>query len=169
MLLLTAARADPTEVPAVAGLDGAEVRAALVAALLSHCSPGDAALVRALTRAEIDHVSARRGGCGDVLLASCWLLFVLGDPADSGLVWAAKSIDFDTHSYIDSALLVTQGIEATAAWARAHDQEQLATHVEGPWTEDVDEAIADWRTSVFFARVPPASAPAKELAAWIRQ
>lgn len=169
LLLLTAARAAPSELPTVDGLDAGEVRAALVAALMSAYAPPDAALIRSVTRAEVAGVAAARSGCGDVLLGCCWLLFMLGDLADSALVWEAKGIDFDTYCYVDSILLVPHGVEATAAWARSHGHHDLADYVEQPWAKDVAEGIADWRRAEFFGPIPAATASVQELAAWIRQ
>ncbi|MEQ7011389.1 hypothetical protein ABN028_35025 [Actinopolymorpha sp. B17G11] len=144
-------------------------RAALVAALLSSFTPADAPLIRQLTRAEITAVNSADAGCGDVLLACCWLLFRLGYVEDSELVWRAKEINFDSHSYIDSVFLIPQGAQATAEFARSQGLSDLVTWVEGDWLRDPEEHVREWRTGSFFATVPPAEAPAAELAAWLRQ
>lgn len=145
-----------------------DVRAALVAALLSGYRESDAPLVRALTRHEIDGVGAAGDGCGDVLLACCWLLFMLGDVADGALVWKAKGLNFDTYSYLDSVFLVPRGIEATATFAKAHGLADLVAYVRGDWAGDPEEAAARWRTGSFFAQVPAPTASSEELADWIR-
>ena len=94
-------------------------RAALVAALLSVSTPSDAPLLRELTSQEIAFVTRADSGCGDVLLACCWLLFVNGQVEDSALVWRAKNVNFDAHCYVDSVFLVAHGVRATAEFARA--------------------------------------------------
>lgn len=148
--------------------DGVE-RAALVATLLSSFTPADAPLIRELTRQEIAAVHDADSGCGDVLLACCWLLFMLGHVEDVALVWRAKNVNFDAHCYIDSVLLVSQGADATARFARSQGQTDLVEWVEGEWMRDAEDAAQEWRSGSFFAPVPAAAASVAELASWIRQ
>ncbi|MGC3954792.1 MAG: hypothetical protein QM804_11220 [Propionicimonas sp.] len=169
--LLAAARvAEPIELAARfgRGTDGSAARAALVAALLSQHTDSDRTLIRHLTQLEIDHVQALGDGCGDVLLACCWLLFRLGEVGDSALVWRAKQLNFDTHCYIDSEFLAPRGGAATVEFARAHGLPELADWVGAdPLLDDADH-VDQCRESSFFGQVPPADAPAEELASWIR-
>lgn len=144
-------------------------RAALIAALLSTFTAADAPLIRELTQLEIDAVRDADDGCGDVLLACCWLLFMIGEVGDAALIWNAKNVNFDTHSYIDSIFLIPSGAAATAAFARSTGLSDLAKWVEEPWLGDTDLAAREWRTGSFFARAPSADAPAAELAAWLQE
>ncbi|MEO8830526.1 hypothetical protein [Lapillicoccus sp.] len=150
------------------GTDGVE-RAALTAALLSSFTPADASLIRELTRREIVAVRDADSGCGDVLLACCWLLFMLGHLEDAALVWSAKTVNFDAHCYIDSVFLIPQGAEATAEFARSEGLSDLVDWVGGEWMRDTKDAGQMWRSGSFFAPVPPASASVAELSTWIRQ
>jgi len=145
------------------------VRAALAAALLSSFAPSDAPLIGELTRREIAAVEDSGAGCGDVLLACCWLLFMAGRAEDSALVWRAKNINFDTHCYIDSVFLAPQGVAATAEFARSVGLQDLVAWVDGEWIGDMESAAQEWRSGSFFADAPSASAPVEELAAWLRQ
>lgn len=144
-------------------------RAALVAALSTTFSPADAPLVRGLTRQEIAWVEKDDAGCGDVLLASCWMLFVSGDVEDAALIWHAKNVYFDAHCYIDSVFLVPQGVAATAEFARSRGLRDLATWVGDMSMSDLQSTAEAWRSGEFFAEAPPATASVEELAAWIRQ
>lgn len=94
----------------------------------------------------------------------CW-----HDVADSALSWEAKELNFDTHSYDDSVFLIPHGVRATAEFATIHGLHDLAAWMDNDWIGDPDEAAARWRETSFFSRVPPASAPSAELAAWLRQ
>ncbi|GAA1710946.1 hypothetical protein GCM10009745_68740 [Kribbella yunnanensis] len=144
-------------------------RAALVAALLSSFTPDDAPLIRELTRQEIAAVGDADEGCGDVLLACCWLLFMIGHVEDAVLVWRAKNTNFDARCYIDSVFLIPQGAAATAEFARSRDLIDLADWVEGEWLGDMEDSTREWRSGSFFERVPPAAASVEDLAAWMRQ
>ena len=144
-------------------------RAALVAALLSVSTPSDAPLLRELTSQEIAFVERADTGCGDVLLACCWLLFVNGQVEDSALVWRAKNVNFDAHCYVDSVFLVAHGVRATAEFARSAGLVDLAEWVEDDSSDDVDADARELRDGAFFEDVPAASAPVEELAQWIRQ
>ena len=144
-------------------------RAALVAALLSSFTAADAPLVRELTRQEIAAVRDADSGCGDVLLACCWLLFMLGHTEDTALVWQAKSVNFDAYCYIDSAFLVPQEAVVTAEFARSQGLTDLADWVEDAWASDAEIAAQEWRTGWFFAQVPSPTASVEELSAWMRQ
>lgn len=173
-LLLASARARRPEdldglIGPAAGPAADDVRAALVASLLTGYRQSDAPLIRALTRHETESVRKAGDGCGDVLLGCCWLLFMLGDVADSALIWEAKELNFDAYCYIDSVFLVPQGIEATAAVARTNGLADLADYVEKPWIGDPDEGAERWRNSSFFAQAPAATASVAELARWIRE
>ncbi|WP_343048021.1 hypothetical protein [Cellulomonas humilata] len=145
------------------------VRAALAAALLSSFAPSDAPLIAELTRRETAAVEDSGDGCGDVLLACCWLLFMVGRAEDSALVWRAKSINFDTHCYIDSVFLAPQGVAATAEFARSAGLQDLLAWVNGEWNGDMESTAQQWRSGSFFADVPSATAPVEVLAAWLRQ
>lgn len=147
---------------------GTVVRSGLVATLLSEVVPADAPLVRALTREEIAAVREAGDGCGDTLLACCWLLFMLGDVEDALLIWKAKNLNFDTHCYIDSVLLISQGPDATAAFAQAQGLDDLASWVRDGWIEDPSEAAESWRSRSFFEEAPPASESLETLAAWLQ-
>ncbi len=166
-LLLAAARAaTPDHLRVLAGPD--EARAALVAALLTSRRPDDAPLLRELTRLEIGSVDAAGDGCGDVLLACCWMLFLVGDLADVELIWQAKNLNFDTYSYIDSVFLIPSGVQMTAEFANAHGPADLADYVQQGWLTDPDELAEQWRNSAFFAGAPAATASVEELARYIR-
>ena len=108
-------------------------------------------------------------GCGDTLLACCWLLFMLGRVEDTALVWRAKEVNFDAHCYIDSVFLVPQGVATTAAFAREEGLHDLLDWVTGPWLADPEEGAAGWREGSFFTSRPAATAPVEELAAWIQR
>jgi len=144
-------------------------RAALVAALLSSFTPTDAPLIRELTRKEIAWVDDAGSGCGDVLLACCWLLFMVGRVEDAALIWRAKNVNFDAHCYIDSVFLIPQGAAATAEFARSEGLMDLAEWVAGEWVSDTDAASQGWRSGSFFAKVPPAGTSAQDLAGWLRE
>lgn len=144
-------------------------RAALVACLLTSSSPADAPLVRELTRQEIAWVEAGDSGCGDVLLACCWLLFMGGDLDDAALVWAAKNVNFDAYCYIDSSLLVPQGPAATALRARSRGLSDLADHVDGLAVSELQQMADAWRSGDYFSGAPSTTAAVDELAAWVRQ
>ncbi len=166
-LLLAAARATtPDQLRVLAGPDDA--RAALVATLLTSRRSDDSPLLRELTRLEIASADAAGDGCGDVLLACCWMLFLSGDVADSELIWEAKGLNFDTYSYVDSIFLIPSGVQATAEFAKAHGLADLPEYVEQDWLNDPDEAAEHWRNSTFFAGVPAPTASVDELAAYIR-
>ncbi len=144
-------------------------RAALVAALLSSSTPTDAPLIRELTRHEIAAVRDAEAGCGDVLLACCWLLFMIGEVEDAALVWNAKNLNFDAYCYIDSVFLIPHGVVATAEFAHSQGLMDLADRVEGESIGDTDTAAQDWRAGSFFARAPAATTSVTDLAAWIRE
>ena len=151
------------------GLDDLTQRAALLACLLSSYETNDLPLIRAAVRAEMDLVQAAGDGCGDVLLAGCWLLFMLGDVRDSELIWEAKNLNFDTHCYIDSLFLVPDRVSTTGSYARGKGLTDLAAYVEGQWIGDVLLGIEAWRTGSFFTKAPLPDSPIAELAAWLRQ
>jgi hypothetical protein len=144
-------------------------RAALVAALLSSFTAADAPLVRELTRQEIAAVRDADSGCGDALLACCWLLFMLGHTEDTTLVWQAKNVNFDAYCYMDSAFLVPQGAAVTAESARFQGLTDLADWVEDEWASDTENAAREWRSGWFFAPVPSPAASVEELSAWMRK
>src|SRR5215471_1570862 len=120
-------------------------RPALVAALLSSFTAADAPLIRELTRQEIAAVRDAGSGCGDVLMACCWLLFMLGHVEDTALVWQAKNVNFDAYCYIDSVFLVPQGAAVTAEFARFRGLTDLVDWVEGEWMADTS-AAQEWRS-----------------------
>lgn len=170
--LLTAARSmTPAELAEAYGYRASRLsevtRPAVIGALLSEYRPEDAPLIRQLTRLEMAAVRAADDGCGDTLLACCWLLFMLGDVADSALIWEAKNVNFDAHCSIDSVFLITAGADATAAFARREGLDDLAAWV-SEWVSDPEEGARDWRAGSFFDTVPPAEASAEELAAWLK-
>src|SRR5262249_58384133 len=127
-------------------------RAALVAALLTSFTAADTTLIRELTRHEIAAVRDADSGCGDVLLACCWLLFMLGHIEDTALVWQAKNVNFDAHCYIDSIFLVPQGPAVTAEFARSQRLTDLADWVESGWRADSKTAAQERRCGAFFAQ-----------------
>ena len=155
--------------PGLSGLPAEVERAALVAALLTSSSPTDVPLIRELTRQEIAWVEANDAGCGDVLLACCWMLFMGGDVDDAALVWRAKNVNFDAHCYIDSALLVPHGVAATAEFARSRGLTDLAEWVDGMLASELQSTAEAWRSGEFFRGAPSATASLEELAAWMRQ
>jgi hypothetical protein len=144
-------------------------RPALVAALLSSFTAADAPLIRELTRQEIAAVRDADSGCGDVLLACCWLLFMLGNVEDAALVWQAKNVNFDAHCYIDSVFLVPHGAAMTSEFARRQGLADLVDWVEGEWMSDPGAAAQQWRSGSFFAQVPLPEEAVEELAAWMQQ
>lgn len=150
--------------------DAGEVeRPALVTALLSSFTAADAPLIRELTRQEMAAVRDADSGCGDVLLACCWLLFMLGHVEDTALVWQAKNVNFDTHCYIDSVFLVPHGAAVTAEFARSQGLTDLVDWVEGEWMSGTKDAAPDWRSGRFFGLVPSPAASVEELARWMQQ
>lgn len=140
-------------------------RAALVASLLTSPSSADAPLIRELTRQEIAWVEAEDSGCGDVLLACCWMLFMGGDVDDSALVWRAKNVNFDTHCYIDSTFLVPQGVAATAEFSRSRGLTDLAEWADGMSVSELQPTAEAWRSGEFFRGAPRVPAALEELAA----
>lgn len=144
-------------------------RPALVAALMSELSEADAALVRALTRLEMDYVDEKELGCGDVLLACCWLLFRLGHIEDSALVFEVKMLSFDASCAIDTALLIPHGIAATAAYARELGDDDLREWVEAPEHGDLSPTVEAWRRGgYYFGDVLAASSDVADLGSWLR-
>ena len=143
-------------------------RPALVAALLADSSHEDLPIVQALTRHEVAARAEADDGCGDVLLACAWMLFLGGEPEDAALIWAAKNVNFDAYCYIDSVFLLPGGLEATVHFARGSGHADLLRYVEGTWISDPEVGAEDWRSSPYFEGVPPADAPAVELARWLR-
>jgi hypothetical protein len=144
-------------------------RAALVAALLSSFTAAGAPLVRELTRQDIAAVRDADAGCGDVLLACCWLLFMLGHTKDTALVWQAKNVNFDAYCYTGPAFLVPQGAAVTAGFARFQGLTDLANWGEDDRASGTGNAARERRSGWFFAQVPSPAASVEELPAWMRQ
>lgn len=140
------------------GPEGDAARAAVVGALLTVRSDADAPVLRELTRLEIDSVRRTDDGCGDTLLACCWMLFLLGDVADSALIWEAKNLNFDTHCAVDSVFLVPRGIDATVEFATTHGLDDLASWA-GNSIGDVEEHVTAWREAPYFDSVPQRPRP----------
>lgn len=139
----------------------------MVAALISSFTPEDADLVVALTDEERAHREADQTSGAEVLLACCWLLFMIGRVEDTVVTWRAKNIDFDTYCYIDSVFLIPCGVEATVQFARRHGHTDLAEWVDTPGMCDSAEQVEGWREGSYFRQVPSADSPAEELAAWM--
>ena len=142
-------------------------RPALVACLTTEFSAADRALVQRLTRQEITWVEAT-GGCGDALLACCWMLFMIGQLEDSTLIWHAKMINFDTSCYIDSVFLVAAGLPETVDFARSRGLEDMAQWIESLRTDKVPAVIEGWRHQGYFTDRPPLGCDVVDLAQWIR-
>lgn len=172
-LLERARPLDSDELRALAGPGGTSVsdsltRPALVTALLSAFTEADRSLVADLTRFEIEVVRQNPSrGCGDVLLACCWMLFRIGRVEDTALIWEVKELNFDTFAYIDSVFLVPAGVEATATFARRNGLKELADYVGQDWLHDPVDGVASWRAGEFFSARPSPNQPVEVLAAWI--
>jgi hypothetical protein len=174
MELLERARSlDATGLRALAGPNATPesdslTRPALVAALLSSFRPADRALVRYLTQFEIEKARAEQvGGTGDVLIACCWLLFMIGQVEDSQLIWEAKELNFDTFCYIDSVFLIPEGIEATVAFARSNGLTDLEDYISSGWIGDPADVANDWRSGRYWASRPAPDQSVETFASWI--
>jgi len=143
-------------------------RPALVACLTSEATKDDLPLLRIATRSETEWVQHKNDGCGDTLLACCWLLFKFGDVEDSVAIYEAKMCNFDAGCYIDSVFLVGAGLPETTAFAKAAGLTKLAEWIAPMNPDDVEYDAANWRDSTFFARRPPLNSSVEDLAAWIR-
>ena len=171
--LLTRARAmSPAELDAIFGSGATTTadtveRPAAVAALITEHEASDLELIRHLTRCEMAAITLS-DGCGDVLLACCWLLFLHGRVEDSALIWAAKQLSFDTACNIDSVFLVPGGIPATAGFARSEGHQDLLVWVDSEWLSDPADVADEWRAGFYFRECPPATAPISKLAQWLQ-
>ncbi|MGH8876571.1 MAG: hypothetical protein ACRD0P_04385 [Stackebrandtia sp.] len=172
-LLATARSADPDELRELVGQKATtvadyETRAGLVATLLSAHTVDDVELIRRLTRFEMALVRDDDDiGCGDVLLACCWLLFRIGHIEDSALIWEAKQINFDTASHIEAVFLIPAGIDATEVFALRNALDDLAEYVTTDWLRDEVDTVEGWREGRYFASRPAPDRPVPELAAWM--
>ena len=73
------------------------------------------------------------------------LLYLVGDPADAPLMWAAKQIDFDTSCGFDGQFLVGAGIDETIDYLEAHGHSEPAVFVKGlKRAGDLDE-LGKWQ------------------------
>jgi hypothetical protein len=92
--------------PRFAGLDEAHeaLREELSRLLLAGWDAGDRPLLRALVAAETER-AREDGGCGEALLAFCYLLYRIGEPEDVFLVYDAKYADMDCGVMIDGRFL----------------------------------------------------------------
>ena len=143
-------------------------RPAMVATLLTERNAGDLDLLRAVTAYEIAARKTSDDGCGDVLLACCWMLFCDGRLEDVPLTWRAKNINFDAYCYIDAALLLPQGLDASIALAEQAGADDLLAYLQKLMRGDMAEEITSWRTSSFFAGCPAPTSATVDLAAWLR-
>ena len=170
LLLARARTMTPAELNTTfaSGAEADANRASVLAVLVQGFGPPDVEVIRALTRFEATAVERADDGCGDALLAGCWMLFVLGDVRDSALVWRAKNLNFDCHCFIDSVLLLPQGLAATQEFAAAEGPADLAEWVASSWVTAPDEEIAGWRKSTYFRGAPSASSSVADLAGWLR-
>lgn len=164
--LLAFARSRPAGASLFQDTDDRTHRSALIAALVSSYTPADRDLIRLLTEGEMAH-RTESDGSGNELLACCWMLFRIGDVADSALVWKAKNLDFDTYCSIDSVFLVPHGVEVTVRFARENDLPTMAEWV-SELSPHTAEAVARWRSEPYFLDVPAASESVEVLADWIQ-
>lgn len=143
-------------------------RPALVSTLLTEREATDIGLLRAVTTYEIASRKAAGDGCGDVLLACCWMLFCEGHLEDVELIWRAKNVNFDAYCYIDGAFLLSQGLAASVAHAEQAGAGDLLAYLQKLAPGDMVEEVAGWRTSSFFAGCPSPTSSTGELGAWLR-
>ena len=143
-------------------------RPAIVATLLTERKAADLDLLRAVTTYEIAVRKTSGDGCGDVLLACCWMLFCDGHVEDVPLIWRAKNVNFDAYCYIDAALLLPQGLDPSIALAAQAGADDLLAYLQRLRPGDVADAITEWRTSSFFAACPAPTSATVDLAAWLR-
>ena len=59
--------------------------------------------------------------CEDTLMFAAYLLAIHKDPADSILLWKAKTIDFDTECGFHTELILGAGIKETVAFLKANN------------------------------------------------
>lgn len=154
--------------PEASGPVDAVDRPAIVATLLTERRAGDLDLLRAVTAYEIASRKEAGDGCGDVLLACCWMLFCDGRLEDVPLIWRAKNINFDAYCYIDAALLLPQGLDASIALAARAGVDDLLAYLQRLLPGDMVEETTSWRTSSFFAACPAPTSASVDLAAWLR-
>lgn len=144
------------------------VRPAVVATLLTARDTSDIDLLRAVTAYETAARAEADDGCGDVLLACCWMLFCEGHLDDVPLIWQAKKVNFDAYFYIDGVFLMPRGLDASVAFATQIGHGDLLAHLQRVAPGDSADEIEAWRTSTFFAACPAATSPIDDLAAWLR-
>ena len=114
---------------------------AVVERLLRVSDRRDLDEIRALTRDAIAAIQADEDrGCGDELYALCFLLYLVGDPADVALVYAAKYLNMDTGCMIAGGLLtmgrdretMMRAIDALPLATRPHLARDLALAFDAP-------------------------------------
>ncbi|MER7555656.1 hypothetical protein ABTZ46_01865 [Nocardioides sp. NPDC126508] len=154
--------------PEAAGSVDSVDRPAIVATLLTERNVGDLDLLRVVTTYEIAARKMSDDGCGDVLLACCWMLFCDGRLEDVPLIWRAKNINFDAYCYIDAAVLLPQGLDASMAVAAQAGADDLLVYLRKLLPGDMAEEITGWRTSPFFAACPAPTSGIVDLAGWLR-
>jgi hypothetical protein len=59
-----------------------------------------------------------------------FLLFLVGDPADIPLMWAAKQANMDTACGFDSQFLVGAGLDSTTEYLNDNDQPEIAAYID---------------------------------------
>ncbi|MFI5623769.1 hypothetical protein ACIA03_09905 [Nocardioides sp. NPDC051685] len=144
------------------------VRPAVVATLLTERDASDVDLLRAVTAYETASRAEAGDGCGDVLLACCWMLFCDGHLDDVPLIWQAKKANFDAYCYIDGVFLMPHGLDASLALATQTGHGDLLAYLQQAGLGDSADEIEAWRTSTFFAACPAPTSPIDDLAAWLR-
>jgi hypothetical protein len=100
----------------------AEFRASVLKMLSNDLSPGDRPLIRCLLEQEIASHENSWGIFESMRLCGA-LLFLLAQMEDVGLLWEAKTANFDTMSGFDIQFLVGAGVAPTLAYLQQFEEE----------------------------------------------
>ncbi|WP_282296055.1 hypothetical protein [Stenotrophomonas sp. PS02289] len=83
-----------------------------------------------------------------------YLLFHVGDPADTSAMWQAKHLNMDVGCGFDVENMVGAGVEETIAYLRSKNLHQLADNIASYFSENSEQEIAAWsqgRYKYFYA------------------
>lgn len=72
------------------------------------------------------------------------LLFLIGDPADTELMWKAKNINMDTGAGFDIRLLVGAGVRETIAFLEASNCLEIAEQLKAREHSGEFKELKDW-------------------------
>src|SRR5437764_6528341 len=110
-------------------------------------------LLRSFFREEMEH--RRTGGSDEHFENLYWcayLLYEVGDPGDTPMMWEAKHLDFDTAVGFDVQFLVGAGVNRTLEYLRSHGYWHIATALaEYPELREDLNQWAEFRRGYFYA------------------